>query len=281
MHRCVRLSIVAFIALFTRGAHAQLIIGHRGASYDAPENTLAAFRLGFEQGADGVEGDFYLSSDGKVVCIHDPDTERVAGVKHVVKDTPLDVLRSLDVGAWKNPKYKGEQMPTLAEALATVPQGKKFFIELKVGPEIVGPMLKILDEIQFPVEQTVVICFKEETIAECEKQRPQLKTYWLVRYEQDKETSEWKPTADEVETRLEKSHADGLGAQGETKVVDREFLKELCDEGFCSFSVWTIDMPRVARYYQGLGAEAITTNRPGWLREQLNKPAAVPAGAVP
>jgi glycerophosphoryl diester phosphodiesterase len=276
MHRCLRLTTLAIVAVFARGAEAQLIIAHRGASHDAPENTMAAFELAWEQGADGIEGDFYLSSDDKIVCIHDPDTERVAGAKHVVKDTSFDVLRSLDVGAWKNPKYKGEQMPTLAEVLASIPKGKKFFIELKIGPEIVGPMLEALDEAEFPNEQTVVICFKEETIAECEKRRPELKTYWLVRYEQDKETGKWTPTEDEVEARLDKSNADGLGTQGETKVVDRAFLKELCDEGFCNFSVWTIDDPRVARFYQDLGAQAITTNRPGWLRAQIGKqPAAV------
>jgi glycerophosphoryl diester phosphodiesterase len=103
----------------------------------------------------------------------------------------------------------------------------------------------------------------------------------LVRYEQDDDTGEWKPTKDEVEARLKKSHADGLGTQGETKVVNRAFLKALCDEGFCDFSVWTIDKPSVARFYRRLGAKAITTNRPGWLRAQLSKPAAVPAGATP
>jgi glycerophosphoryl diester phosphodiesterase len=278
MIRAARLAVFAALALLARGAEAQLIVAHRGASYDAPENTMAAFDLAWEQGADGVEGDFYLSSDGEIVCIHDPDTERVAGVKHVVKDTPLEVLRALDVGGWKDPKYKGERMPTLAEVLASIPKDKKFFIELKVGPEIVGPMLKALDEAEFPKEQTVVICFKEETIAECEKQRPELKTYWLVRYEKN-DAGQWKPTVDEVEARLKKSHADALGTQGEMQVVDRAFLKELCDEGFCDFEVWTIDKPSVARFYQGLGTKAITTNRPGWLRRQLSK-APRPAAAV-
>jgi glycerophosphoryl diester phosphodiesterase len=280
MRRISTCALLLVLAFESRGAQGQLIIAHRGASYDAPENTLAAFRLGYEQGADGVEGDFYLSSDGHVVCIHDRDTERVAGVKHVVKDTPFAVLRSLDVGAWKNSKYQGEQMPTLEEALATVPKGKIFFIELKVGPEIIAPMLKVLDEMKFPREQTVVISFNEPTIAECEKQRPELKTYLLVGYEQNKQSGKWEPTEDQVHEALERSGADGLGAEGETAVVDRAFLKELCDEGFCDFSVWTIDQPKVARFYKDLDAKAITTNRPGWLRAQLAKDrAAVPAAA--
>ena len=74
-------SVALLLGFFTleTTAMGQLIIAHRGASYDAPENTLAAFRLAFEQGADGIESDWHLSSDGEVVCIHDSDTKRVAG----------------------------------------------------------------------------------------------------------------------------------------------------------------------------------------------------------
>src|SRR5688572_19017129 len=62
------------------------IIAHRGASYDAPENTLAAVKLGWEQAKDGVEIDIHLSRDGKIVVIHDSDTKRIAGVDRRVVD---------------------------------------------------------------------------------------------------------------------------------------------------------------------------------------------------
>ena len=68
-----------------------LIVAHRGASHDAPENTLAAFNLAWKQGADGIEGDFFLSQDGHLVCIHDKDTTRFTGKKLVVNNTPLAV----------------------------------------------------------------------------------------------------------------------------------------------------------------------------------------------
>src|SRR5512133_997501 len=77
-----------------------LVLGHRGASADAPENTLAAFRLAMEQGADGVELDAWRCATGEVVVIHDEDTRRVAGVELRVPDAPLAALRALDVGAW-------------------------------------------------------------------------------------------------------------------------------------------------------------------------------------
>ena len=89
-------------------AEDSMITAHRGASDDAPENTLAAFRLAWQQGADAIEGDFRLSGDGVVVCIHDADTARTCGVKLPVADTPLARLRQLDYGRWKGEGFAGE-----------------------------------------------------------------------------------------------------------------------------------------------------------------------------
>ena len=75
-----------------------MIVAHRGASSDAPENTLPAFRRAWELGADAIEGDFRLTKDGRIVCIHDKDTKRVADAKLVVSDATLAQLRTLDVG---------------------------------------------------------------------------------------------------------------------------------------------------------------------------------------
>src|SRR4051812_34131067 len=109
------------------------IIAHRGASYDGPENTLSAARMAWEQGADGIECDVHLTSDGHLVVIHDDDTARVAAARHVVSETTLALLRTLDVGRWKNPRFSGEQIPTLDEMLSTVTPGRKIFLELKSG----------------------------------------------------------------------------------------------------------------------------------------------------
>src|SRR6188768_2306112 len=74
------------------------IVGHRGASFDAPENTVAAVRLAWEQKADAAEFDVYLTKDRKVVVIHDKDTKRTAGgVNKVVAESTLAELRALDV----------------------------------------------------------------------------------------------------------------------------------------------------------------------------------------
>src|SRR5690606_30177088 len=161
-----------------------MIVAHRGASHDAPENTMAAFNLAWEQGADGVEGDFYLTSDGKIVCTHDRDTKRVAGKKLVVEESTLEELQALDVGSWKDPKFKDERMPTLADVLASVPAGKKLFIECKSGAKIVEPMIRECKASKVPLENMVVISFNKDVIAACHEQWPELKTHWLCDYKE-------------------------------------------------------------------------------------------------
>ena len=89
-------------ALLTGGVCAEVkIVAHRGASLDAPENTLAAFRLAWSQGADAIEGDFRLTKDGRIACLHDDTTQRTAGLDLTVADSTLAELRELDVGSWK------------------------------------------------------------------------------------------------------------------------------------------------------------------------------------
>ncbi|MEQ8848629.1 glycerophosphodiester phosphodiesterase [Botrimarina sp.] len=248
--------------------HAQHLIAHRGASHDAPENTLAAFSLAWEQGADGVEGDFHLTADGHIVCLHDKDTERTAGEKLVVADSTLAELRRLEYGGWKGQRWRGEPIPTLGEVIATVPPGKLFFIEIKCGPEIVGPLADCLAESGLADEQLSIISFDRDVIAACRERLPGLATQWLTGWRE--EAGRWTPDAASVINTLRGCGADGLGCNAKPRVFDAEFVAALADAGYPRFGVWTVDDPPTARHYQRLGAAAITTNRPGWLRPQLD-----------
>ncbi len=116
--------------LAPRRGNRALVLGHRGASADAPENTLAAFRLAMDQGADGVELDVWRCASGEVVVIHDEDTRRTAGEVLAVPDTPWPALRALEVGAWKGDRFRGERIPLLAEVLEALP-GALINVELK------------------------------------------------------------------------------------------------------------------------------------------------------
>src|ERR1700679_707344 len=105
------LVVLLTLASGTARGNAVEIIGHRGASHDAPENTLASFRLAFTQQADAAETDVYLSKDGEIVVIHDANTRRVSGHSGKVVDQTLAELKKLDIGSWKGEQWSGERIP--------------------------------------------------------------------------------------------------------------------------------------------------------------------------
>lgn len=249
-------------------APAQWIVAHRGASHDAPENTLAAFRLAWEQDADAIEGDFYLTQDREIVCIHDEKTKRTSGVELSVPASTLEELRRLDVGRWKDPKWQGERIPTLSEVLATVPEGKRIYIEIKCGPEIVPHLPPVLKRSGLKPEQTIVISFDEKVIEAVRTQIPEIKAHWLTGFKQNKLTKAYQPTVNSVLKTLQATRATGLDVQANRDVVDSAFVKRLRD-GKLEFHVWTVNEPQDAIYFQQLGVDSITTDRPGFLRQRL------------
>jgi glycerophosphoryl diester phosphodiesterase len=107
-----------------------VIFAHRGASAHAPENTLAAFELALAQGADAIELDVKLSSDGQVVVHHDATVDRTTNGHGRVKDLPLAELKSFDAGSRFANQFNGEKIPTLDEVFETV--GKRTFINVEL-----------------------------------------------------------------------------------------------------------------------------------------------------
>ncbi len=108
-----------------------VIFAHRGASAHAPENTLAAFLLALEQGADGIELDAQLTRDGEVVVFHDRFLSRITGAGGEVRDLRWAELRRLDAGSHFDIAYRGELIPTLDEVFATVGHRTVTNVELK------------------------------------------------------------------------------------------------------------------------------------------------------
>lgn len=264
------LMVVLTVLAGVTQAAGPYIVAHRGASDDAPENTLAAFRLAWEQGADGIEGDYRLTADGRIVCIHDEDTERVAGQRRIVKDTSYEELKSVDVGSWKGEKWRGERIASLEEVLATVPPGKKVFIELKTGPEIVAPLAAVLADASLASDQMVIISLNEDVIAACKERMPQFKCHWLTGYKQQADGT-WTPAARDVIATIRRCQADGLGSEARPEYFNEDFVRQLRADGIDQFHVWTVDDPNTARFYTGLGVWSITTNRPAKLRQEMER----------
>jgi glycerophosphoryl diester phosphodiesterase len=242
------------------------IIAHRGASYDAPENTLAALRLAWRQHAGASEFDVRLTRDGRIVAMHDPDTRRTAGVAGKVADRTLAELKKLDVGRWKGAAFAGEKIPTLAELLAATPAGKRVLIEVKCGPEIVPELGRVLKASKRKSGRTAVLSFRASVIAAVKEAFPEVPANWLVSLTERRK----KPvTAEGLIARAKRLGADGLGLEA-AKSLDEAFAKAVKAAGL-RLDVWTVNDAEQARRLARLGVDGITTDRPGWLREQLSR----------
>ena len=263
-----------FLLLAAFGMLASLsameIIGHRGASFDAPENTAAAFKVAYEQQSDAAELDIYLTRDGKIVVIHDGTTKRTGGLDRKVADQTLEELRQLNVGQWEQWAGKGfhEKPPTLAEALALVPPGKRLFIEIKCQSEILPPLAQAFSESKLTAGQTPIITFHYDVARDAKKAFPDREVYWLYGWAKDKQTGEF-PKIDDLIEKAKAAGLDGLDLHWQFP-IDRAFVKQVHAAGLKLYT-WTVDDPAVAQAEAVAGVDGITTNRPGWLREQLAK----------
>ncbi len=250
----------------TRPASPVKIIAHRGASAEAPENTLASFRLGWQQ-TEAVENDIYLSKDGRIVVIHDGDTKRLAGVDKRVGDQTLAELKALDVGRWKDPKWAGQRIPTLEEVLAEMPKKKWILVEIKCGPEILPELKRVIEQSKKSSDQIVIQSFSFEVCTATKKQFPKHKVYFLSGFRKDEKTGVWSPTGRELIDRAKSAKLDGL-ALANCEVINPDFVRQIHEAGLVLF-VWTVDDPAAAQPYKNMGTDGIITDCPANLLKQL------------
>jgi glycerophosphoryl diester phosphodiesterase len=259
--------IALLVTLMPPVQSAPLVVAHRGASGDAPENTLPAFELAWTQRADAIEGDFHLTRDRQIVCLHDADTEKTAGRLLVVAESSLAELRALEVGSWKDAKFAGTRIPTLAEVCATVPDGRRFYIEIKCGPEIVPVLLEVLAASKLRDEQIVVISFHPEVIRAVKEQRPQWNANWLVAFDK-KLDNDPEARFPEVLRTLKDIKADGLGSNAH-QGIQQAHLDQLRQAGL-DHHVWTVNDEETARRFLEMGTRSITTDFPARIRRLLD-----------
>lgn len=243
-----------------------IIIAHRGASFDAPENTLAAIRLAWRQRADAVEIDVHLSSDGHLVAIHDDTTRRTTGIRDKVSNLTFAELQSLDAGSWKNPKFCGEPIPTLEEVLATMPKGKRLFIEIKARANTAPALARAFALSNCRPEQITLIGFSFSAMKSLKRAFPQIEVCWITGLKRNPLTRRF-PDADRLAQRIKAAGLDGLDLHANAAITPA-FTKKIHSAGLMLYA-WTVDTPKTAKHLALAGLDGITTNRPGWLRDQL------------
>ena len=154
---------------------------------------------------------------------------------------------------------------------ALIPDGRKPFIEVKCGAEVLPELQRVLKTAAKKPEQTVLIGFKLETMRKAKALLPQLPVLWLAGKES--KAKKFPP----VETLIEQAraaHLDGLDLEAGFP-IDGAFVRKVHEAGLKLYT-WTVDDPALAHQEAAAGVDGITTNRPGWMREQLATAAAPP-----
>lgn len=244
-----------------------LIIAHRGASACAPENTLAAFRLAVEQGADGVEFDVQLSKDGLPVVIHDTNLRRTSGHAQRVADTTAAELAKTDVGSWFNAvrgdtRFSGQTVPTLDEVLAVsaaVPG--PIYIELKCNASNYRPLVQVVCDMirKSPLLPRIIVkSFRRAAVAEVRHVLAEVQTAAL-----------FEPRIMRI-IRKRKFIIDMARDFGAHQISLHRSLATpkvcaLAAEAGMPLTIWTADDPKWIARCQALGVGALITNDPAMM----------------
>ncbi|MBI4126669.1 MAG: hypothetical protein HY465_04170 [Deltaproteobacteria bacterium] len=155
-----------------------LVIAHRGASAETPENTIAAFERAVELGAEAIELDVQVTRDGVPVVTHNDDLSILTGYKGFVHAVPFSTIRELDAGSHFGKKWKDEKIPTLADALTLIGHHRlRVIIEIKQQPLAVAEAVARIGEIVVPLASSIamtIASFSPKILLEMKRLFPEL-----------------------------------------------------------------------------------------------------------
>ena len=237
---------------------APLVISHAACKGHAPENTLAGITTALELGADGIEIDVQASADGVPVLMHDPTVDRTTDGSGEVSHLTLAELRRLDAGPRRfEGRFRGEKIPTLAEALDVARARALLVIEVK-QPEIEEALLKVVRDLD-ALDGCVVHSFFPQVVAKVRQIEPRLPAALLTGAQND-----WGKFF---------AFALSLNAQGvsvlhsavDAAVARRARLRKM------TLSTWTANEAEDMRRLLDCGVDAITTDYPDRLRSLLSR----------
>lgn len=235
-----------------------IVIAHRGASGEAPENTIGAFRLGLEQGCDGFELDVHLSKDGEIVVIHDFTVNRTTDGQGDVKDMLLSELRELDAGKWFSDAFSGERIPTLKEVFDLSPPELMINVEMKggIGSGLEEALAELLRQSN-RLGTVIVSSFDYKGLANLKRIEPSVKIGLLYDLRM---AYHWKlPAVAGCEVY---SLHPGL------RRIDAEDVKAVQEQGLSVFP-WTVNEEEKLLQAISYGVNGIITDYPGRLRTIL------------
>lgn len=236
-------------------------IGHRGASGEAPENTIEAITLAFSQGADGVEIDVQLTRDGRLILMHDDTALRTGNVDKNIREMTWKELQTLDVGSWMGPQWNQARVPLLDDILAITPDRAELFIEIKGNDkQIVPPLLDLLNAHR---KNVVILSFDHDILKAI---APKYVTFMLTAYKLIPGNWPYVRKVSDLEAMIKKAkenRMDGIDMEY-SKFTTQEVVEKVKRAGL-KVAIWTYkehDTIAVAKKMKEAGADYFTTNYP-------------------
>ena len=250
-------------------------IAHRGASGHglAPENTLAAFERAIEIGVDAVELDVRSTRDGALVVLHDPLLDRTTDREGPVHELTLAQVREADAGGWFGPRFAGQKVPTLAEALDLLRRRALAVIEIKTD-HLAEAVLRVVDDL-VAADQVVIQSFSSETLRRVKAIDGAAPTALLVG---NLPTSPSRIRARRMVREVLSLGANILNIWHTT--LTPAFYEEVRKRGLTVWT-WTVDEEVVLRDVVQMGVQGIATNHPDRLNGVLEELAREGAILVP
>lgn len=244
-------------ALLPGAGDRPLVVGHRGASAAAPENTLAAFRLAWEAGVRWLETDVQPSDDGVPVLIHDDLLDRTTDGTGAVRDTRALDLAVLDAGDWFGADFSGERIPELSTLLAAMPDDHRVLLEIK-GPHTEDEVLAVLTVCRASGadDRVLVQSFERDALAAVQRISPGRPAGLLTAFWDDDPIAACRALH---AVTYNPHHRLLLGRQDPTAEVAALHAAGI------AVSVWTADNEADWRMLTDIGVDAIMTNRPAEL----------------
>ncbi len=233
-----------------------LVLGHRGASHDAPQNTLAAFRRAVEVGADGIELDVHLSRDGVPVVIHDSKVDATTDGTGSVSTMSLAELQALDAGSHFDAQFSGERIPTLEEVLTEVGADLLINIELKAGRTegLVDAVAAVIKRTEMQA-RVWFSSFKPYLLYQARDLAPEIPCGLL-----------YAPVS--VGSLLLAPITPYEARHPYFAMVSERSVRRMHRRGLRIF-VWTLDDPEMARQLAAWGVDGIITNEPAEILKAL------------
>mgnify|MGYP000882233484 CR=1 FL=1 len=235
-----------------------LIIAHRGASKEAPENTLAAFALALELGCTGIELDVHVSADGALIVCHDAEVDRTTDGSGKIAEMTVAELKRLDAGRWFDVRYAGQRLPLLEEVLDLVPPSVPLNIEIKssLHPDVNRLLLSLLRE-RNRLNSVFVSSFDFDVLFALQRLEPAMRIGLLY----DAEAPDYRRLASERGVRLYSLHAHHSW-------IVPAYVEEAKRAGLAVYP-WTIDAPDRMREALAAGVSGIISNDVRLLKEAV------------